>query len=108
MIFLYMSKAFDLVNHVTLINKCEIYDIRGLTLKWNESYLTNRYQCVEIELMKTKIQNHFIQGYNIMTPGVPQGNVLGPLFFLLNINDLSNSRKKKCVLFAAMCIIDNT
>lgn len=79
-IFIDLCKAFDTVDHGILLQKLEASGIRGQSLKLMDSYLTNRYQYVKIE--------DSISSKQQISIGVPQGSVLGPLLFLVYINDI--------------------
>ena len=79
-VFLDFAKAFDTVNHVILLKKMEMYGIRGLPLHWFTNYLTNRQQYVSLTGTESRKQT--------MVCGVPQGSSLGPLLFLIYINEV--------------------
>jgi hypothetical protein len=91
-IYIDLSKAFDTIDHEILINKLHHYGIKNTELLWFKSYLKNRKQYTEID--------NNASPHELITTGVPQGSILGPLLFLIYINDLSRSTKFKSIMFA--------
>ena len=99
MILLDLSKAFDKVPHVRLLHKIDYYGIRGTAHSWIKDLLTDRSQRVVLDGCTSHTSS--------VLSGVPQCSVVGPLLFLLFINDLPNglSTQSTVRLFADDCIM---
>ena len=92
-IFIDLKKAFDTVNHSILLRKLEHCGIRGDSLHWFTSHLSNRKQYVYYNGYSSEVKS--------IKCGVPQGSVLSPLLFLLYINDLPHVSNKMCFFLFA-------
>ena len=97
-IFCDLSKAFDCVNHRILLSKLEYYGIRGTFRSLIDSCLKERYQRVVI---KNKTDSYY-SNWELIKHGVPQGSILGPLLFLLYMNDITEvtAKNAKLILYA--------
>ena len=92
-VFMDLSKAFDTLDHSILLKKLEYYGVKGTELSWFKNYISNRKQYVEIAGHQSSLAN--------ITTGVPQGSILGPLLFLIYMNDIPFSSKYfEFILFA--------
>ena len=100
-VFLDLAKAFETVDHKILLQKLYHYGIRGIAHELIKSYLSGRKQCV-------KCGNHFSVYMNVEC-GVPQGSILGPLLFLLYVNDLPSVIDLSGILFADdTCVLSSS
>ncbi len=92
-VFIDLKKAFDTIDHNVLINKLELYGIRGVVLDWVKTYLRDRKQFMKL--------GEYSSLFLSIACGIPQGSVLGPKLFLLYKNDICKvSKIVKLVLFA--------
>ena len=92
-IFIDLSKAFDTLDHRILLSKLKYYGMDDISLYWFKSYLSNRHQFVEIEGYKSKLKQ--------INTGVPQGSILGPLLFIIYMNDINFvSNTFEAIIFA--------
>ena len=97
MAILDFSNTFDKVAHTRLKLKLDFYRIRGNLFRWLESFLTNRTQQIVV--------GGSYSSYSAVTSGVPQGSVLGPILFLLYINDITTNIHSQLCLFADDCLV---
>ena len=92
-IFIDLSKAFDTLDHKILISKLRYYGLNENAIQWFYSYLSDRSQYVEIDNIKSDFKN--------ISTGVPQGSILGPLLFIIYINDINTvSKAFRSILYA--------
>ena len=97
LILLDFSKAFYTVLHRRLLAKLQYYKIDNLVWKWIQSWLTKRSQSVVVDGASSKLVS--------VLSGIPQGTVLGPLMFLLYINDITDGVSSALRLFADDCLL---
>ena len=100
-VFIDLAKAFDTVDHTILLDKLELCGVRGLPGRLIHDYLSNRHQITVVNGRRSTPE--------LISCGVPQGSILGPLLFLIYMNDLSGSTSSSIRLFAddACLIVDN-
>lgn len=100
-VLLDLSKAFDHVKHDVLLDILYRYGIRGRVNEWFQSYLTERFQTVVLPTLEEDgVLNNIESSTLKINVGVPQGSILGPILFLLYVNNLPSLSKNKVILFA--------
>ena len=99
--FIDLKKAFHTVSHELLLKKCEHYGLRGTVLKMLESYLKDRLQYIKIEKFESEKKS--------VKCGVPQGSILGPLLFIIYLNDTPTlkSIENQTILYADDTVVSN-
>ena len=97
LIIMDLAKAFDKVPHRRLLHKLDYYEIRGSTHKWINSWLSGCTQKVVLDGQASDLVQ--------VLSGVPQGSVLGPILFLIFINDLPDNIRSSVRLFADDCVL---
>lgn len=98
-----LSKAFDCIQHNLLMQKLDVMGLRGRVAEWISSYLSGRFQFVEVTTSKTNTRYKIRSAYLPTNIGVPQGSVLGPLLFSLFLNDIVDFVSD----FAVVCYADD-
>ncbi len=92
-LFIDISKAFDSLSHDILLYKLNYYGIRGIAYNWFKSYISNRYHYTDC--------NYVSSSLSLIRYGIPQGSILGPLLYLLYVNDIFTiDENSSCVLYA--------
>ena len=92
MVLLDLQKAFDTVNHAILLSKLQCIGLNVLSVQWFESYLTGKSQVTDVDGVLSSSKG--------ITCGVPQGSILGPLLFLIYVNDMKDAVRCKLLLYA--------
>ena len=85
-VMLDLSKAFNMIEHTIMLQKLELFGVRGVCLNWFKSYLENRRMTVKCRV--TNSQNEMLSEYHTVNFGTLQGSCLGPLIFLIFVNDM--------------------
>ena len=98
-IYLDLAKAFDKVAHQRLLKKLSSYGIKGAVLSWISSFLSDRRQCVSVKGSSST--------WKPVESGVPQGSVLGPILFIIYVNDIPDIVKSSVWIFADQTFRNN-